>query len=218
MNTKQNRSLMRKLIAPLWVPAALVLLAAPVASMASERNVAPPEKKPEERSLLLPAVQKAQPEAPAEPAKPAPRQMQAKPQRGIEPDEIDAPARARASAPRPAARELDKSSPLLMQNAAGGGGAGKASVQQMMLKLKPRQPVPTTPRPSAAGNAATSVQARPAEPPKYEIADCGTPSSPMICCHHEAGDGSSCNLFKILCGNAGGTAQGDGESAACSDW
>jgi hypothetical protein len=40
----------------------------------------------------------------------------------------------------------------------------------------------------------------------------------MICCHHEAGDGSTCNLFKILCSNAGGTAQGNGSEAACSDW
>ena len=71
---------------------------------------------------------------------------------------------------------------------------------------------------SRALNCWTTVQARPAEPPKYEVADCGTNVSPMICCHHEAGDGSSCNLFKILCENAGGTAQGDGESAACSDW
>jgi hypothetical protein len=96
----------------------------------------------------------------------------------------------------------------------------RLSTRQMMLKLKPRavrMGQSAAPKP-AVPTAGTSLQAKPQEPPKYEIADCGTDASPMICCHHEAGDGSSCNLFKILCKNAGGTAQGDGSEAACSDW
>ena len=156
---------------------------------------------PQQAGLLLPAVQKVQPaaNAPTAPAAAA-GNVQAIPQKGIEPDEIDLKTRA---ADRPGAGPRP-------------GSRARMPVQQMMLKLKPSQPtlVPTGPRGGMPGN----VQARPAEPPKYEIADCGTAASPMICCHHEAGDGSSCNLFKILCENAGGTAQGDGESAACSDW
>lgn len=88
----------------------------------------------------------------------------------------------------------------------------------MMFKLGPRQAMLIPAQRRGGMSQPTNVQSQPTEPPKYEIADCGTASSPMICCHHEAGDGSSCNLFKILCANAGGTAQGDGESAACSDW
>ncbi|NGX16304.1 hypothetical protein [Wenzhouxiangella sp. XN24] len=218
MHGIQRKSWMKSMAGGLWAPAVLVMLAAPLTTMADERAVAPPEKKPEPIGLLLPAVQKAQPETSGEEAKPAPRGIQATPQRGIEPDEIDAPARARAGSAAPSGKVIDKSSPLLMKSAGGGGGAGKVSVQQMMAKLKPRQAMSVAPRPGSGAGAATSVQARPTAPPRYEIADCGTPSSPMICCHHEAGDGSSCNLFKILCGNAGGTAQGDGESAACSDW
>jgi len=226
----QKTSLVRKLIGGSLVAAALVLLTAPLAATAQERQVAQPEKKPQ-AGLLLPAVQKAQDQGQesAEEEGVMPHYNDGPPrhdaQRGIEPDEIDARSRQRAPAPRPTTRQLDKSSPLLMKSS-GGGGAGKVSVQQMMVKLQPpaqaasshRRIEPVTIRKDGAGAGPTSVQAKPAEPPKYEIADCGTPSSPMICCHHEKGDGSSCNLFKILCGNAGGTAQGDGESAACSDW
>ena len=158
-------------------------------------------RNPQQAGLLLPAVQKAQPAPDGAPGPAAAgRNVQTAPQKGIEPDEIDLKTRAAdrtGAAPRPVQR-------------------ARVPVQQMMLKLKPTQPtlVPSGPRGGMPGN----VQGRPAEPPKYEIADCGTAASPMICCHHEAGDGSSCNLFKILCENAGGTAQGDGESAACSDW
>lgn len=149
--------------------------------------------------LLLPAVQAARAAAPENAAEPAaPGGFQPPPQKGIEPDEIDSKVAGRQRAALPMRV-----------------GAGRASVQQMMLRLKPRHPVAV---PQGGGMSPTSVQTKPAEPPKYEIAECGTAASPMICCHHEAGDGSSCNLFKILCENAGGTAQGDGESAACSDW
>lgn len=226
---------MNRLIKHSCIVAALALLAAPLTTIAQERKVAAPEKKPE-AGLLLPAVQKAQEPGQAQ-EQPRPDgegvmphynegPPRHDPQRGIEPDEIDAKARASSPAPRPTTRELDKASPLLMKSSGGGGGAGKVSVREMMVKLQPsarpasshRRIEPITVQKDGGGAAPTSVQARPAEPPKYEIADCGTPSSPMICCHHEKGDGSSCNLFKILCGNAGGTAQGDGESAACSDW
>jgi hypothetical protein len=121
-----------------------------------------------------------------------------------------------ARSPQP----LDKASPSATGQPPAGGQ--RLSTQQMMAKLKHashRRVLPIRLKNSSAESAApASVQTKPAEPPKYEVADCGTAASPMICCHHGAGDGSSCNLFKILCKNAGGTAAGDGESAACSDW
>ncbi len=180
-------------------------LGVPGLALAQSRDI-DSGKEQEEAGLLLPAVQKAQSsEAPS--SAPAPRRdVRAAPQRGIEPDEIDAANRAtdqrRARQAAPAPRRAGNS----------------ASVRQMMRKLQPRQAgrVALSGGGGAAGPA--NVQSKPAEPPKYEIAECGTATSPMICCHHEQGDGSSCNLFKILCENAGGTAQGDGESAACSDW
>lgn len=158
----------------------------------------------QEGALLLPAVQHAQPQEGAPAAAAGSRGFQPAPQAGIEPDEIDAASRAtdRRRAGTPARPP----------------GARRASVQQMMFKLGPRQAMLIPAQQRGGMSQPTNVQAKPAEPPKYEIADCGTASSPMICCHHEAGDGSSCNLFKILCENAGGTAQGGGESAACSDW
>ena len=180
----------------------------------------------EEAALLLPAVQKV-------------RESAAKP--GIEPDEIDAPKAqrgiehedigVRANKPgggmtgqsrrRGAAvtedlsvtKELDKASPKLMQSNAGGR---QYTVQQMMAKLQPRGAMRMAAQP-ANSSPADKVAAPPPDL-AYEIADCGTPSSPMICCHHEAGDGSTCNMFKMLCENAGGTAQGDGTDATCSDW
>jgi hypothetical protein len=223
---------MNRLIRQGCVAAALALLAAPLVTTAQERQVAPPPPKPQ-AGLLLPAVQKAQ-DQPQEQA-PAPAEEEGvmphyhgptggQPQQGIEPDEIDAAARNRAAtAPAPTTRgRIDKASPMLMKSSSSG-----LSTQEMMAKLQPsayrpsshRRITPITIGKQEGGSTGpTSVQAKPAEPPKYEIADCGTQASPMICCHHEAGDGSSCNLFKILCENAGGTAQGDGESAACSDW
>jgi len=186
-------------------------------SSAPARDVAAPQDQEETTGLLLPAVQNVRRPAGSEPAAPtaAPGSVAPAPQKGVEPDEID--VATSVASPRAAqVRELDKSSPKLAERAAAGGGS--MSVQQMMLKLKPRQGMMVATKPGGATSTANSVQAKPQEPPKYEIADCGTAVSPMICCHHEAGDGSSCNLFKILCENAGGTAQGDGESAACSDW
>jgi hypothetical protein len=198
-------------------------------------------QQPEPTGLLLPAVQKAQeqPGSSAAPSAESPATtVQPQPQKGIEPDEIDRANRA-TDQRRPApARAASPAAPARTGSAAG----GRASVQQMMLKLRPRQAglVAVSPGGGGAGNVqmaqpepsgermgshaggggggAGKVQMAQPEPPKYEIADCGTATSPMICCHHEQGDGSSCNLFKILCENAGGTAQGDGESAACSDW
>jgi hypothetical protein len=130
-------------------------------------------------------------------ATPSMKSVQAAPPKGIEPDEIDARATSR--------------------DAASGLATGKR--QSMLVQLGPAQAA-RLPEASqgSSGSTATGIQAKPAEPPKYEVADCGTNVSPMVCCHHESGDGSSCNLFKILCENAGGTAQGDGESAACSNW
>lgn len=149
----------------------------------------------------------------AAPAQSAPRDVQSAPQRGIEPDEIDARNEARNRATEN--RGLDRSAPARSARSSGGT---RLSLQQMMTRLQPRQATLIAVGQGGGQSGPSSVQARPAEPPRYEIADCGTEASPMICCHHEAGDGSSCNLFKILCENAGGTAQGDGESAACSDW
>lgn len=178
------------------------------------RDVAPAEEQ-EPAGLLLPAVQKAaEQESSASPGG-EPRNVQTAPQRGIEPDEIDNASRATdQGAARPARQPATRSAPAR----AGAAAAPRASLQQMMMRLRPRQQGLVAIGPGGGTSGPTGVQARPAEPPKYEIADCGTDASPMICCHHEEGDGSSCNLFKILCGNAGGTAQGDGESAACSDW
>lgn len=166
---------------------------------APARDVASGQE-PGQAGLLVPAVQKVR-EAPA-------------PQKGIEPDEIDAKNRA-ADQSRASPARAKQGGPGTAGTPAAGG---RLSTQQMMLKLKPRSAGLIAVGPGGGASGPTSVQTKPAEPPKYEIADCGTSVSPMICCHHEEGDGSSCNLFKILCGNAGGTAQGDGESAACSDW
>jgi hypothetical protein len=206
---------MTKLKRQLTLAPLLLLLAAPLAASGAERAVAAPEKAPEEAALLLPAVQKAQEPAPGTvPAATPARSVSPAPQKGIEPDEIDARNQSRApSSPRPQASPAARPAP-----AAAARPGQKLSVQQMMVRLKPRQPMTLAAAPAGSTGTPGNVQAKPAEPPKYEIADCGTATSPMICCHHEAGDGSSCNLFKILCGNAGGTAQGDGESAACSDW
>jgi len=112
------------------------------------------------------------------------------------------------------AREMDKASPKLQEMNAGGRSM---STQQMMLKLRPRTSVPMSGGASGAASTANKVAA-PSDPQGYEIAECGTAQSPMICCHHEAGDGSTCNMFQMLCENAGGTAQGDGTDATCSDW
>jgi hypothetical protein len=212
--------------------AALALLAAPLAASAQERQVAPQENKPQ-AGLLLPAVQKAQEQAPeGAPAEEEGVMPHYHPpgrppgMRGIEPDEIDArqnmqPGQDAAPAPR---GRIDKASPKLMKSA----GASGLSTQEMMANLEPsahrasshRRILPIqTQKSSAAGAAPTSVQQpRPNEPPKYEIEDCGTATNPAICCHHEAGDGSSCNLFIMLCEHHGGTGKGDGESAICSDW
>ena len=210
------------------IAAALALLAAPLATSAQERQVAPPERKPQERTLLLPAVQKAQDQeqeqAPAEEEGVTPHfnfgkeQGRAKP--GIEPDEIDARNRASA-APAPRGR-IDKASP----GRGPGAGSSGLSTRQMMAKLEAdarkssshRRILPITAKnQEEASNAPTSVQ-HPFPPPKYEIKDCGTDTNPAICCHHEAGDGSSCNLFIMLCEHHGGTGKGDGESAMCTDW
>lgn len=224
---------MNRLIKHGCVAAALVLLAAPLAATAQEREVAPPENKPPERGLLLPAIQKAQDQgqeqAPPEeegvmPHYHPPRGLPET--RGIEPDEIDAAARNRGrTVPAPSRGGIDKASPKLQENVSG----AKLNTRQMMTKLEASShrasshrrilPITTAKNASEAGNAATSVaQARPGETPKYEIEDCGTATNPAICCHHEAGDGSSCNLFIMLCEHHGGTGKGDGESAICSDW
>ncbi|NIA26641.1 MAG: hypothetical protein GWP02_01200 [Desulfobulbaceae bacterium] len=138
--------------------------------------------------------------------KKSPSRVRATPQKGIEPDEIDAKTNV---------RRIDKASPNLRQANAGGR---KLSVEQMMPKLRPRggRLVAT----DAGGNTSSANKvAAPKPPSRYEIADCGTPSSPMICCNYGEGDtGSTCNMFKLLCTNAGGTAQGDGTDATCSDW
>jgi len=113
------------------------------------------------------------------------------------------------------ARELDKSSPKLQEANAGGQ---HYSLQQMMVKLRPRGATPVATKPGGGTSPADKVAAPPADS-RYEIADCGTNASPMICCHNGEGDtGSTCNMFKMLCTNAGGTAQGDGTDATCSDW
>jgi hypothetical protein len=203
---------MNRLTRQLWLPALLALLAAPAPSLADERRVAPPEQAPQ--ALLLPAVQKAQADEKDAAQQTAPRSVQPAPQRGIEPDELNVASPPRSDNAQPSARGVERSSAPATR------GAQRASVQEMMVKLRAPQPAAAPPRArtGASSSGPASVQAKPPEPPKYEIADCGTATSPMICCHHEKGDGSSCNLFKILCKNAGGTAQGDGESAACSDW
>jgi hypothetical protein len=87
----------------------------------------------------------------------------------------------------------------------------------MMVKLRPRTNSLVATQPGGNTSPADKV-AQPGQAPRYEIADCGTATSPMVCCHHEQGDGSTCNMFKMLCENAGGTAQGDGTDATCSDW
>ena len=136
----------------------------------------------------------------------SPSRVQTAPQKGVEPDEIDSKTRV---------RRLDKASPNLQQLS---GGGSNLSVQQMMLKLRPRsgQLVAT----GTSGNTSPANKvAAPKPSSKYEIEDCGTASSPMICCHYGEGDtGSTCNMFQMLCTNAGGTAQGDGTDATCSDW
>lgn len=211
------------------IAAALALLAAPLATTAQERQVAPPERKPPERALLLPAVQKAQEQgqeqAPPEGEGVMPHYNDGLPganaQQGIEPDEID--ARNRASAPAAPRGRIDKATP----GRAPAAGSSGLSTQQMMAKLEAdarkasthRRILPITAKQQdGGGTGPTSVQAKPPEPPKYEIADCGTATNPAICCHHEAGDGSSCNLFIMLCEHHGGTGKGDGESAMCTDW
>ncbi len=160
--------------------------------------------------LAAPAASLADEQPTAQQA--APGSVQPAPQRGIEPDEINVVPPPRSGNAQPSARGVERSS------APAARGAQRASVQDMMVKLRAPQPAAAPPRAGARSSGPASVQAKPPEPPKYEIADCGTAASPMICCHHEKGDGSSCNLFKILCKNAGGTAEGDGESAACSNW
>jgi hypothetical protein len=164
-------------------------------------------------------------------ATPSTKSVQAAPQEGIEPDEIDARATSRdaASGLATGKRQSVQAAPqegiepdeidarATSRDAASGLATGKR--QSMLVQLGPAQAarLPEASQ-TSSGSSAKGIQAKPAEPPKYEVADCGTNVSPMICCHHESGDGSSCNLFKILCENAGGTAQGDGESAACSNW
>lgn len=224
---------MNRLIKHGCVAAALALLAAPLAAGAQERQVAPPERKPQQ-GLLLPAVQKAQEQAPEQaPAEEEGVMPHYDPPigpheaRGIEPDEIDARRSQRqGQGPvTPPRHRVDKATP----GRAPAAGGSAMSTQQMMTKLDASAhrasshrrilPITTAKNASEAGNAATSVaQARPGETPKYEIEDCGTATNPAICCHHEAGDGSSCNLFIMLCEHHGGTGKGDGESAICSDW
>jgi hypothetical protein len=111
-------------------------------------------------------------------------------------------------------KEMDKSSPKLQEASVGGS---RYSTQQMMMKLRPR--TNTLVASGQGGNASPSDKvAQPGQSQAYEIAECGTATNPMICCHHEAGDGSTCNMFQMLCENAGGTAQGDQTDATCSDW
>ncbi len=49
-------------------------------------------------------------------------------------------------------------------------------------------------------------------PQRYDIADCG---NGLVCCSY-TGEGSTCNLFKLLCSAHGGTASGDGSEAVCA--
>lgn len=224
---------MNRLIKQGCIAAALALLAAPLATTAQERQVAPPEPKPQQ-GLLLPAVQKAQDQgqeqAPADEEGVMPHYYGPRgdtPQRGIEPDEIDARHNLQLGQDargKPPASGLDKASPMRAP-AAGGSGL---TTQQMIAKLEAdarkasshRRTLPiTVQKADESGAAQTSVQHPfPTKPPRYEIEDCGTATNPAICCHHEAGDGSSCNLFIMLCEHHGGTGKGDGESAMCTDW
>lgn len=189
------------------------------------RGVAPPDDG-ETRGLLLPAVQKVRDAAAKSESSSASPQVAPRPQKGIEPDEIDVQTRVQQPAGNMTGQSRRRGAAVVedMQPKPARAGQQKMSVQQMMAKLRPGNDLVLRKRPGRASasptttGGATSVQAPAAPPSKYEIADCGTAASPMICCHHEAGDGSSCNLFQMLCENAGGTAQGDGESATCSDW
>ena len=156
----------------------------------------------EEAGLLLPAVQKVRSSSAAS--------------EGVEPDEIDAPKAQRAHKPGGGmtGQSRRRGSAVVEEGTATGK---RYNVQQMMVKLKPRTATLVATKPGGSISPTDKVAA-PSKSSSYEIADCGTNTSPMICCHHEAGDGSTCNMFQMLCENAGGTAQGDGTDATCSDW
>jgi len=88
------------------------------------------------------------------------------------------------------------------------------TVQQMLMKLRPR---PTMAVPAAAGGM--GVQAKPQEPPKYEVADCtGSDGKPKVCCSFTpGGGGSSCDVFIALCDSMSGTSStGGSNGATCS--
>src|SRR5690606_32034286 len=107
-------------------------IGAPCAATAEEaapaREVSSGETQ-QEAGLLLPAVQKVRSAQATSSSQAAPGQVQAAPQKGIEPDEIDRDNRA--------------------QNRSRARATRKLSTQQMMRKLKPQRA--TTKPPAGAG-------------------------------------------------------------------
>lgn len=116
-------------------------------------------------------------------------------------------------------REMDKSSPKLMQATAKDANASTpARAQSKPTRATPKardfdrklaqhhrsgKPIP--------GESAGQVKAKDPAPPKYEIADCG---EGLVCCSYN-GANSTCNLFMHLCTSQGGQATGDQNEAVC---
>ncbi|KFL38055.1 hypothetical protein N788_02450 [Arenimonas donghaensis DSM 18148 = HO3-R19] len=73
-----------------------------------------------------------------------------------------------------------------------------------------KPPVGTVPTP---GRFAPAVDPD-GNPQAYETADCSSETKTITCCTN-TGEGGSCNLFLLLCEEAGGTGKGDAGDAIC---
>lgn len=173
----------------------IVLLAAlPFAAAHGEETNDDQEAKPK--------VVRAMPAKPADPAKPQRVNGAEKPQPVAKGLLLPAVQKARDGSAR---AEPGKTSQL---------GKRPPSAEDFDRMLKMRMAHVHKASAPSSPVAGTQVKAKPGVS-KYEVADCGTDTKPIVCCSY-GGQNSTCNMFMSLCTQHGGTPVGDSNEATCS--